>query len=384
MGCEDDSEAEVAAAVEGAVAIAVGGAAEGWGIEPGSAAGGAEGCGAAVGEVGDGAAREGALPGVEAPFHDIAMEVVEAPGIGLFGAYGVGGGGAVFVVPGEAVDEGGVGIVAEGEAGAGAGAGGVFPFGFGGETVGVGVGEVAGGLLPLGEVFAVGHRFLPVDALDGAGGVVEVEAGVVAHEGDELGLGDFVLADPEASGEDDAGLGTFIEVAFRFIGRAPHEEFTGGDPAHPGDGSEGRRWVGGWGWGGIGGGGGSGQDLFDPGSVEGEGGAEVELAGEGVVGDGDEEGRVGVAEEASRGTVEGRKAQCGPGFGGQVDGLRGVGVSEEVGREGGGEGVAAAEADADGLGGWGGWGGVGWAGVEDELADLRRQDFPGWGIRGGC
>ena len=71
--------------------------------------------------------------GVEGPLTDVAVHVVEAPGVGLLGADFLVGEVGVVSMPGVFVDLGGV--ISEGIGGLGAGPAGVFPLCFGGETV---------------------------------------------------------------------------------------------------------------------------------------------------------------------------------------------------------------------------------------------------------
>ncbi|MFM1941812.1 MAG: hypothetical protein RI897_794 [Verrucomicrobiota bacterium] len=87
---EDDAEAEVATAGGFAIGVAVGGAGGAGAVEPGTAAGDAEEAFRRGEGVGDGVAGELAGGTVEAPFEDVAVEVVESPWVGLAGADGLG------------------------------------------------------------------------------------------------------------------------------------------------------------------------------------------------------------------------------------------------------------------------------------------------------
>src|SRR5580692_3897584 len=90
---------------------------------------------------------------IEAPLHDVAVHVVQAPGVRLLGADFVGRAllvqfiGGILAVPGVIVEFGR--IVAETVSGLAAGAAGVFPLGLGRQAVGL------AGLLR--EPFAIPH-----------------------------------------------------------------------------------------------------------------------------------------------------------------------------------------------------------------------------------
>ena len=183
------------------------------------------------------------LVGVDGPFGDVAMHVIEAPGVGLFEAHFLVGEVAVVDEPGilrELRD-----IVAEGVGGGGSGAAGVFPFCFGGEAVEVSrlggeplakfgggvIGHVHRGVLgsvrkaPVHEHVVVLNgglgdgidegRFFEVGLFDGVAVIVPIETavfvagfvkfGVVLPERVVKAPGDFGGGDPEG-GEFDCAL----------------------------------------------------------------------------------------------------------------------------------------------------------------------------------
>ncbi len=191
---------------------------------------------------------------IEAPLGDVAVHVVQAPGIGLLLADLLGLLGVVDV-PGVLAEL--LGVVAPGVGGLGAGAAGVFPLGLGGQAI-----DLAG---LLGEPAAVFHRGVVGDADDrlavaaeaeglvgvgrgragdgvglllglGLPGEVDLLPGLllqVEREGEQVVFlpGDLALAHPER-GDLDGVLRALVLAALLLARRAAHGEGAAGDRQH--------------------------------------------------------------------------------------------------------------------------------------------------------
>ena len=146
------------------------------------------------------------------PFPDVAIQVVQSKGVGLFGCDRAGRFAAVGDVPDLVVQRSRV--VGDGRVGGAAAPGGVFPFGLGRQPVALSGFQVE---------FADELRdVFPAHVLDRAVQATGYKAaGVVAHDRFPLPLGHFRLADGEAGHvDDDRGHGFGVRHFIEFHGQA--------------------------------------------------------------------------------------------------------------------------------------------------------------------
>ncbi len=189
---------------------------------------------------------------IENPFGDVAMDIVQTPGVGQLLTNFFVSAVAVVEVPGVLAEFGFV--VAEGIGSVRAGAAGVFPFGLGRQAIivaGFGAEPAAihaGGIMrhaDRGEAFfAHAERHVGVGLRGASEGVgvlivfswfeiqdfaaVDIER---KHEDFEFVPGDFALAEPEGI-ELNFVLGAFVGLVAGFGVGAAHREFAAGDGEH--------------------------------------------------------------------------------------------------------------------------------------------------------
>src|ERR1051325_6266431 len=181
--------------------------------------------------------QPGVIP-ILAPFEDVAMHIVQAPGVGGVASDRSGAvqqrprlGAVVWFLPVE-VCLGTAECLAEGSGGGGARAAGIFPLGFGGKPDLPGLRQFAGGVALGGQGSAKVFRFGEVDPDHGE--IITLTFRLLERECTDdsfpLSLRDLVFAHPESPGKSDFNL-RLVGTVVGFGGWAAHQESARRTPA---------------------------------------------------------------------------------------------------------------------------------------------------------
>ena len=163
---------------------------------------------------------------VQAPFHHVAVHVVQSPRIGQLHSHPVSLL-RVIQIPGVVSESAVIRIIAVAEPSLCSGPTGVFPLGGSGQSICMANRQPSGLPLGLSQLGAVFDGLPPIDVVGWPIRVSIKVEGSLAHQRLIFSLRDFVAADPKATTDGHECLRSLVRAAVRFGGGAAHSEGAG-------------------------------------------------------------------------------------------------------------------------------------------------------------